>query len=584
MPLDGVTVSAIVHELRDKLQDGRIDKIYQPEKDEIIMQIRAKGANRKLLMSAGSAQPRVHLTQFNKDNPAKAPQFCMVLRKHLSGGKIVDIVQPDFERIVEIYIESMDEMADLSVKRLSAEIMGKHSNIILTGEDGIVIDAVKHISFDKSSVRQMLPGVMFTPPPGGKQNPLNEDKPGFEAVISAMPRESMQTMIFRAYNGLSPVMASEICERAGVSPDLTFERLSPDQKESLYEAFRTCKEDIKAYKYVNAVYFDALGKPKDFASQPMTQYAGFTKTLFDSPSEMTENFCRGRDSAYRMTQKTADLRKLLNQNVERCAKKADIYRKTLDEIKDRETDRVYGELLTANIYSIKKGMTTVDVQNFYEEGAPVITVPLDPDLAPAENAQAYFKKYNKAKRSYAALRDQIKHNDEDLAYLAGVQNSVDSAADESDIADIRDELAETGFIKKHTAKQKIKKSMPMRFVSSDGFDIYVGKNNRQNDELTLRFAAQDDLWLHTKDIPGSHVIVRSGGRPVSDTAVSEAALLAAYYSRGRQSSQVPVDYAPKRNVKKPNGAKPGMVIYESYKTVYMTPDENAISRIKPYKA
>jgi len=579
MPLDGVTVSAIVHELREKLLDGRIDKVYQPEKDEIILQIRAKGANHKLLISAGNEQPRIHLTQYNKDNPMKPPQFCMVLRKHLSGGKILNISQPDFERIVEIYVESMNEMADLSVKRLSVEIMGKHSNIILTDENGVVLDAVKHISFDKSSVRQIIPGVRFTTPPGGKQNPLDTDKTGFDASISAVNGEKIQTLIFRAYNGLSPVMSSEICERAGVPPESTLEQLSPEQKEGLYDSFRACMEDIRAHKYVNAVYTNDTGKPKDFASLLMTQYSCYGKTVFDSPSEMTENFCRERDSAYRMTQKTADLRKLVQQNIERCAKKADIYLRTLDEIKDREADRVKGELLTANIYSIKKGMTNLTVQNYYAEGEPEVTVPLDPELSPSENAQSYFKKYNKAKRSFAALQDQIKHNTEDLSYLAGVQNAVDSAADESDIADIRDELAETGFIKKHSKRQKIKKSKPLKYISSDGFDIYVGKNNTQNDELTLRFASPDDIWMHTKEIPGSHVIVKANGKTVSETAIREASLLAAYYSKGRQSSQVPVDYTFKKYVKKPSGAKPGMVIYEHNKTLYITPDEGLVKMV-----
>ncbi|MDR2648794.1 MAG: NFACT family protein [Clostridiales bacterium] len=575
MPLDGVTVSAIVHELREKLLDGRIDKIYQPENDEIILQIRAKGANHRLLMSAGSAQPRIHLTERVKDNPMKPPQFCMVLRKRLSGGKILDIIQPDFERIVEMIIESMNEMGDLSVKRLSVEIMGRHSNIILTDSNGAILDAAKHISFDKSSVRQILPGVRFTAPPGGKRDPLKEDKTGFDAALSAAPGEKIQTLIFRAYNGLSPVMSSEICERAGVSPDSMREQLNGARAENLFKVFSACMEDIREHKYVNMIYLDASGKPKDFGSLPITQYAGVSKIAFDSPSEMTEVFCRERDAVYRMRQKTADLRKLIQRNIERCAKKADIYMRTLEEIKDRENDRIRGELLTANIYSIKKGMTSITVQNFHEEGYPDAAIPLDPNLTPAENAQAYFKKYGKAKRSYAALQEQMRLNNEDMTYLEGVQNAVEAAADESDIADIRDELAETGFIKKRASndRKKIKKSEPIKFISSDGFNIYVGKNNKQNDELTLRFASFDDVWLHTKDIPGSHVIIKCDGAPVSDTAVREAAQLAAYYSKARQGSQVPVDYTLKKNVKKPRGAKPGMVIYEANKTIYITPED-----------
>jgi len=581
MPLDGITISAIAHELREKLLSGRIDKIYQPEGDEIILQIRAKGLNHKLLMSAGNAQPRIHLTKSGKENPLKPPQFCMVLRKHLIGSKILNIVQPGFERIIEIHLESMNEMGDLSTKRLSIEIMGKHSNIILIDENNMVLDSAKHISYDKSSVRRIIPAVEFTPPPGGKQNPLETDKLEFETALSASPDEKIQKSLFKAYNGLSPIMSCEICERAGLSPDLITSQLNGEQIESLFQALSSCMDAVRAYKYEHVIYSDS-GIPIDFSSIAITQYGELSTSGFDSPSEMTEVFCLERDTAYRIKQKTADLRKLIKQNIERCAKKADKYKHTLDEIKDREHDRVKGELLTAYIHTAKKGMTTLSVSNYYEVEAPEITISLDPNLTPSENAQVYFKRYNKAKRSYIALQDQIKQNDEDLAYLSSVQNSIDSVANEGDIADIRDELAETGFIKKRpsNSKKKTKKSKPIKYISSDGYDMYVGKNNRQNDELTLRFAASDDIWFHTKNIPGSHVIVKSNGATVSDIAIKEAALIAAYYSKARQSSQVPVDYTFRKNVKKPNGAKPGMVIYDNYNTVYVTPRDDLIQGIK----
>jgi len=581
MPLDGITISAIAHELREKLLSGRIDKIYQPEGDEIILQIRAKGANHKLLMSAGNAQPRIHLTKSGKENPLKPPQFCMVLRKHLTGSKILNIVQPGFERIIEIHLESMNEMGDLSAKRLSIEIMGKHSNIILIDENNMVLDSAKHISYDKSSVRRIIPGVEFTTPPGGKQNPLEADKAGFEAALSASPGEKIQKSLFKAYNGLSPIMSCELCERASLSPDLLASQLNDEQIEGLFQAFSYCMEAVMACEYENTIYSDS-GMPIDFSSIDIIQYKGFSTASFDSPSEMTEVFCLERDTAYRIKQKTADLRKLIKQNIERCAKKSDKYKYTMDEIKDREDDRVKGELLTAYIHTAKKGMTTLSVSNYYEVDAPEITISMDPNLTPSENAQVYFKRYNKAKRSHIALQDQIKQNDEDLAYLSSVQNSIDSVANESDIADIRDELAETGFIKKRSSssKKKAKKSKPIKYISSDGYDMYVGKNNKQNDELTLRFAASNDIWFHTKNIPGSHVIVKSNGATISDIAIKEAALIAAYYSKARQSSQVPVDYTFRKNVKKPSGAKPGMVIYDNYNTVYVTPQDDLIQGIR----
>jgi len=581
MPLDGITISAIAHELREKLLSGRIDKIYQPEGDEIILQIRAKGSNHKLLMSAGNAQPRIHLTKIGKENPLKPPQFCMVLRKHLTGSKILNIVQPAFERIIEMHLESMNEMGDLSPKRLSIEIMGKHSNIILIDENNMVLDSAKHISYDKSSVRRIIPGVEFTPPPGGKQNPLETDKEGFNMALSASPNEKIQTSLFRAYNGLSPVMSRELCERADLSPDSIVSQLNNEQIESLFQAFSHCMEAVQSCEYENAIYSDS-GIPIDFSSIAITQYKGFSTASFDSPSEMTEVFCLERDTAYRIKQKTADLRKLIKQNIERCTKKSDKYKHTLDEIKDREDDRIKGELLTAYIHTAKKGMTTLSVSNYYEVEAPEITISMDPNLSPSENAQVYFKRYNKAKRSFIALQDQIKQNDEDLEYLSSVQNSIDSVSNESDIADIRDELAETGFIKKRSSnsKKRAKKSKPIKYISSDGYDMYVGKNNKQNDELTLRFAASNDIWFHTKNIPGSHVIVKSKEATVSDIAIKEAALIAAYYSKARQSSQVPVDYTSRKNVKKPSGAKPGMVIYDNYNTVYVTPQDDLIQQIR----
>jgi predicted ribosome quality control (RQC) complex YloA/Tae2 family protein len=583
--MDGVSVASIVRELNEKLAGGRVDKIFQPERDEIVLSIRAKGGNHKLLLTAEAQAPRIHLTKAAKLNPAQAPLFCMVLRKHLTGGRIIGFEQPDFERIVSMQVESMSEMMDLSIKRLVVELMGKHSNIMLLGENGAVLDCVKRISADISSVRVMLPGVKYLPPPGGKANPLNFSSDEFAAVIEESGSIRIQEAIFKSFNGISPLMASEICEEADVMADNYAQMLTMEEKLRLREAFASLTGFIRQGSFRMGIYYDEKGKMKDFSSVSLSVYRGLEKKAFESPSEMIEEFYQEKAGAFRLAQKTADLRKILQNNIERCAKKANIYMKTLDEIKDREINKIKGELLTANIYSLKKGMTSFKAQNYYSEDGCEIDIDLNPLMTPSENAQRYYKKYNKQKRTLAALSDQIKANDEELSYLDGVLSGLSLAADESDIADIREELAQSGFIKKKRVgkgakAQSRKKSSPLHFLSSDGFDIYVGKNNIQNDFLTMRFAQAGDLWLHAKDMPGSHVIISSNGKQPPEKTIYEAAHLAAYYSKGKNSTQVPVDYTLKRNVKKPNGAKPGYVIYEANKTAYITPDEKFVKEVK----
>ncbi|MDR1913294.1 MAG: NFACT family protein [Clostridiales bacterium] len=587
--MDGFLIASVVNEIRDKLLDGRVDKVLQPESDEIIWAIRAKGSNYKLRMTASASQPRAHLTGLSKENPFTPPMFCMIMRKHLTGGRIVKIIQPRFERIIEIHVESRNEMRDLSIKRCVIEIMGKHSNIILLDHNGKVLDAIKHISFDKSSARQILPGLIYVPPPGDKLNPLDMDKDKF---LNLFPDEHFYNdkktcqEIFMSFNGINPRVSADLCERVSVAADTRISQISDEQKNSLYCSFNTLMDTVRNGKFDNRLILDSKGNPIEISCIYMERYKNSPRKDFESPSEMIESFVTERDRLYRINQKTADLRKQVKAAVERCVKKADIHRRTIDEIKDRATQKVMGELLTANIYAFQKGMTYFTALNYYEEGSPEVTIPLQADLTPAENAQWYFKKYNKAKRTFAALQDQIKNNNKDLEYLLSVQNSIDSAVDESDIADIREELIESGFLKKNRglnpggSNSKSRKSKPLKYVSSDGFDIYVGKNNKQNDELTLRVAEPEDMWLHTKSIPGSHVIIRANGRAVSDTAITEAAILAAFFSKGKNSSQVPVDYTLKRYVKKPNGARPGMVIYENNKTAFITPGEEDVKRLQ----
>jgi len=593
MPLDGITLSSVVQEMSGKIVGGRVDKIQQPEPDEIIMTIRSRGQNHRLLFTANASAPRVNFTAITKLNPDQAPMFCMLLRKHLGGGRILSVTQPDFERIVELHVESPNEMGDLSVKCLLIEIMGKHSNIILMDAAKVIMDSAKHISRAASSVREVLPGRQYTRPPSqGKTSPAagdTVDKPHFMGLFGDGEKVGLriQQLLYQSYNGISPIMASELCERANIAPDIFPGESTEAERERLFEAFVNLYADVEKAAFDCRIYQNA-GKG-DFSAVPMTLYATWeTSAPFDSPSEMLESFYSQRDTAYRLSQKTADLRKLVASHIERCVKKQNLHEKTLKDIGERDILRKYGELITAYIYAIPPGADSFRTQDFYSENAESteIIIPLDPTLSATENAQAYFKRYNKEKRTYTALQEQKEANAAELAYLDSVMTSIETVTEEMDIAEIRSELAEQGFLKRKYLLQKSKgknvtkgqkgqnkKSKPLHYRSTEGFDMYVGKNNTQNDELTLRFARPNDIWLHTKEIAGSHVIIRADGKAPPETTIMEAANLAAYHSKGRHSSQVPVDYVQKRHVRKPNGAKPGFVIYDSHKTVYVTPVE-----------
>lgn len=583
MAFDGITVSAIKAEIEDKILGGRIDKVYQPEKDEIILGIRSMGQAYKLLLTSNASTPKFHFTQTNPSNPMTPPLFCMVMRKHLQSGKIIKIEQPDFDRILNIYVESLNELGDYSVKKLVLEIMGRHSNIILTDENNTILDCIKHIGHDTSSVREVLPGREYTLPPSqGKINTLELDDNNFKEVLGNNPSFEIQSVIYKNYTGISPIAASEICYRANVNGSTPVEALTDIQKEVIFNEFAKLVEDIKANRFYPESITNEKGKTIDFSPIEMSQFNVFEIKKYTSISELIESFYANRDFTYRIGQKTQDLRKLITQNIERCIRKKDIQMQTLRSIKNRDELRLKGELLTANIYSIKKGMTTVELPNYYSENQELVAIELDSNKTPSENAQKYYKAYNKAKRTFEALKDQIKSNDEELAYLESVLTSVNNCTDEQDVKEIRRELREEGYVKKvKNQKDKSKKhSVPLHFISQDGFDIYVGKNNIQNDELTLKFARPRDIWMHTKNIPGSHVIIVANGQTIPDTTLNEGAMLSAFYSKAKNSSKVPVDYTEKKNVKKPNGSKPGFVIYETNKTAYITTSEEEIKKIR----
>lgn len=580
MALDGITVNSIVCELTDKLLGGRIDKIYQPQKDEIIISVRSIGSNFKLLMSANPSHPRIQLTSVNKDNPMTPPMFCMVLRKHVAGSKITNIYQPDFERVVVLELDSLNEMGDMTTKRLIIEIMGKHSNIILVDDNSKILDSIKHVSHETSSVREVLPGKEYSAPPSqGKLNPQQLNEAEFLQIFSEKNSLKLQNIIYQSYTGISPVIASEVCHRASLDSTIHGEELDIDGKQRLFSAFTSIMDSVKIANFAPEIIYELkTGRILDFSPVEMTQYSGFKKVNYPSISELLEVFYSQRDNAYHIKQKAHDMRRLVVSNIERCVKKKEIQIKTFKDNEGLEKWKLKGELLTANIYVVEKGMNTIKLVNYYEEDMSEIEIALDPTKTPSENAQKYYNKYNKAKRTISALEIQKTQNDEELVYLEGVLNAIDASTDEADLNDIRNELIEQGFIKRKRGDKKPtkqqKKSKPLHYISSDGFDIYVGKSNIQNDELTIHFAKSNDIWLHTKNIPGSHVIIATNdAQTVPDQTIIEAANLAAFNSKGKDGSNVPVDYCPRKNVKKPGGSKPGFVIYENNKTVYITPNE-----------
>lgn len=583
MALDGITVFNIVNELKENILGGRIDKIYQPESDEIVLQIRCFGKTKKLLLTANASNPRVHFSNISKENPETPPLFCMVLRKHLVSGKILNITQPNFERIINITIESINELGDYSEKTLVIEIMGRHSNIILLDENLNILECAKHVSFDKSSVRQVLPNKKYSlPPDQDKKNPLDATEESFlDALKNASPSK-IQEFIYKNYTGISPILASEICFRSNIDPNCITSILNEQEIKNLYKSFECIFKIIKKNNISPQLILESNKKILDFSPIEQEQFSSNEKIYFQTISELLEYFYKERDLIYRTSQKTQDLKRIITQNIERCYKKKDLQQRTLDEIKNRDYLKLYGELITSNIHNISKGMDKVTLNNFYSEKYEDVEIPLDVNLTPAENAQRYFKRYNKEKRTFIAMQEQIVQNNSQLEYLENVLNSLKNCTTEQDINEIREELFEEGIIKKikkNKKSKKIKGSKPLHFVSSDNFHIYVGKNNKQNDELTLKLAKPKDIWLHTKNIPGSHVIIVTENSPVPDTTLAQAANLAVFYSKASNSSLVPVDYTLKKNIKKPNGSKPGMVIYETNKTIYITPDEELIEKL-----
>lgn len=574
MALDALAVRCLKNEISALLTDARIDKVSQPEKDEIVLGIRTRTDSFKLVLSASSAHPRVHFTSHTKKNPKTAPMFCMLLRKHLNGGRITEVSQPGFERILKLGIESYDELGNLTTKYLIAEIMGRHSNIILTNADMKIIDCIKHIDYTVSSVRQLLPGLLYENAPPQNKVPITEftNETPFNLNV---PRQA-DKVIMDTVSGISPVTARELVYSAFASTDIIASELNQNRAALLKTKLVRLAEDIKANRFTPCLIKEiSSGKYLDFSAVMIRQYEGLAEvTEFESMNSLVDTFFYTRDMHERMRQKSADLTRLIGNLTERTAKKIGILKRTVSGAADGEKYKIMGDLITANIYRIEPKSKSVTVENYYDEDMPQIKIELDPSLNTSQNAQRYYKKYTKSKTALVEAAKQLEYAQAELKYLESTLALIENAEIDSDLSAIRAELAEEGYINNASRRKKQEVSKPRHFVSSEGFDIYVGKNNTQNDYLTLKLANSSDMWFHTKEIHGSHVIIKlTQNKEVPENTIKEAAQLAAYYSKARESSQVPVDYTRIKNVKKPNGAKPGMVIYNTYNTVYVTPQK-----------
>ena len=575
MAFDGIVVANLVHELKSELLNGRIAKIAQPEADELLLTIKSPSGQRRLYLSASASLPLIYLTENNKPSPMTAPNFCMLLRKHIANGRIVDIYQPKLERIIYFTIEHLNELGDLCRKNLIVEIMGKHSNLIFCTEDGTIIDSIKHVSAQMSSVREVLPGrTYFIPDTMEKSDPLSITPEEFTAVLQSKPLP-LSKAIYTSFTGISPITAEEICFIAGIDSSLPPKELSADIMQHLYNQFILYLTNVKEGAFRPAIYY--LGKePKEFASLPLTHFTEYRRVEFDKISNVLETYYAAKNTITRIRQKSSDLRHILQTALERNRKKYDLQIKQLKDTENRDRYKIYGELLHVYGYNLEEGAKTLGAFNYYTN--EMIQIPLDPMLSPQENAKKYFDKYNKQKRTYEALSSLIQETSDDIRYLESVRTALDIARSEEDLAEIKEELIAAGYMKRKFTKKKQRiKNKPLHYISSDGYDMYVGKNNFQNEELTFHFANGNDWWFHAKQAPGSHVIVKTKGEELPDSTFEEAGRLAAYYSSMRNADKIEIDYVEKKHVKKPSGGKPGFVVYYTNYSLIIDSD---ISEIK----
>lgn len=579
MAFDGTVIANIVYDMHRLLTGGRIYKIYQPEADELLLVIKNQKETYRLLLSASASLPLVYFTSENKQNPLTAPNFCMLLRKHISNGRILSVVQPGMERILEISIEHLNELGDLCQKKLVIEIMGKHSNIIFLDDASMIIDSIKHISSQVSSVREVLPGRTYTMPPSKGKIALAEITPAWMTETFFFRANSLQKAIYSSLSGISPMMANEICFRANLDGSASTASLSSAQQTALYGELIRLKTQLEQKEFSPCIVYQG-NTPQEFSALPLSMYTDMEIREFPSISEVLETYYAEKEVVTRIRQKSTDLRKIVSNAIERTAKKYDLQRKQLKDTEKKEKYKVYGELLHTYGYDVKPGQKELTCVNYYDNQE--ITIPLDGQLNAMDNAKKYFDRYGKLKRTYEALHALVEETHAELLHLESISNALEIARDESDLAMIKEELMEYHYVKRHGQnKKKIRsKSKPFHYISSDGFHMYVGKNNFQNEELTFKFANGKDMWFHAKKMAGSHVIVKlETAEDLPDRTYEEAARLAAYYSKGKNAPKVEVDYTRRRNLKKPPQAKPGFVIYHTNYSMNIEPDIRGIEEI-----
>ncbi len=578
MALDGAFLRHIKQELEGQLLGSRVDKVYQPNREELLIAFRSREAACKVLFSARANSARVHFTTIPLENPKQPPMLCMLLRKKLLGAKVVAIRQPELERLLHFDFDSINELGDHVTLTLTMEVMGRYSNIILSDEEGKIIDALKRVDAEMSSQRLVLPGLTYRlPPPQSKLCPLSTVSQQVVEALKALPRDMELSKGYLAVlQGVSPIVCRELAYRVGRGRELTVKTMDEEQlfrAGFFYQQMRDTVEEVSGKPYMAV---NLQGKPMDFSFLEIHQYgtAAVVKEA-ESFSQLLDDFYRERDKQERMRVREQDLLKLLSTHSERLSRKIGVQRGELEQCADRDGLRVAGDLISANMYQLEKGAQSADLANFYEEDAPLVHIKLDPALTPSQNAQKYYKEYRKAKTAEEKLTEQISLAEQELEYLETVLDALARAETERDLSEIRAELQEQGYLRKLRSKKEkpAAVSAPMKFTTSDGFTVLVGRNNRQNDKLTLKTANNNDIWFHTKNIPGSHTVLVTEGKSPTETAMTEAAQLAALHSRAKDSAQVPVDYTQIRNVSKPVGAKPGMVIYVNYKTIYVTPSQ-----------
>ncbi len=564
MAFDGIVIANLTRDLKNKLEGGKINKIAQPEKDELLFTIKNNRETLRLLISASASLPLIYFTENNKPSPLTAPNFCMLLRKHIGTGRILEVIQPGLERIIEFKIEHLDELGDICHKRLIVELMGKHSNIIFCKEDGTILDSIKHVSAQISSVREVLPGRnYFIPHTMDKEDPLHISLTSFQNVIGSTPAP-IQKALYLKLTGISPIMGTELCHLASIDGDRSANELSEAESTHLHHTLALMMEDVKEGHFSPNILY-RREEPVEFSSLPLTCMAGsdYQVHAFSSISQLLETYYASKNAITRIRQKSVDLRKIVQTALERNYKKYDLQKKQLKDTEKRDKYKVYGELLNTYGYELQGGEKELTCLNYYTNEE--IKIPLDPQLTAKENSQRYFDKYNKLKRTFEALTELTEGTSKEIEHLESVSTALDIALKEDDLVPIKEELIEYGYIRRRAAGNKKPKitSRPFHYLSSDGFHIYVGKNNYQNEEITFKLASGNDWWFHAKGIPGSHVIVKAEGQELPDRVFEEAGALAAYYSKGRNNDKVEIDYIQRKHVKKTAGGAPGFVIYHT---------------------